>query len=125
MRIGVVGPVEPDTFAANILEAVQDAGHVAVPLGPARAGHRLGPAWTSRVTDLSLQALPRLDERAQRRIVSASADAGCELVVSTDARLLPESVAGLRRNGARVVLWFPDHMANLGRALMLVAPYDA
>ena len=123
MRIGVIGPVEPDTFGANILEAVHDAGDVAVPLGPARASRRL--MITSRVADLSLQALPRLDERAQRRIVSASADAGCELVISTDARLMPESVAGLRRNGARVALWFPDHVANLGRALMLIAPYDA
>jgi spore maturation protein CgeB len=38
---------------------------------------------------------------------------------------MPESVAGLRRNGARVVLWFPDALVNLGRALMLMAPYDA
>ena len=38
---------------------------------------------------------------------------------------MPESVAGLRRNGARVALWFPDAVANLGRALMLMAPYDA
>jgi spore maturation protein CgeB len=125
MRIGVIGRVEPDMFGANILEAIQQAGDVAVPLGLARASHRLGPAWATRVADLSLQALPRLDERAQRRIVSASADAGCELVISTDARLLPASVAGLRRNGARVALWFPDHVANLGRALMLMAPYDA
>jgi spore maturation protein CgeB len=123
MRIGVIGPAEPDTFGANILEAVQDAGHVAVPLGPARASRRL--MITSRVADLSLQALPRLDEWAQRRIVSTSADAGCELVISTDARLMPESVAGLRRSGARVALWFPDCVANLGRALMLIAPYDA
>ena len=79
MRIGVIGRVEPDTFGANILEAVQDAGDVAVSLGPAGASRRLGPAWasrrlmiTSRVAALSLQALPRLDERAQRRIVNAS-----------------------------------------------------
>ena len=41
MRIGVVGRIERDMFGANVIEAVQDTGHVAVPLGPARASHRL------------------------------------------------------------------------------------
>lgn len=123
MRIGVVGRAELDMFGANVIEAVRDAGHVAVPLGPARVSH--GPVITSRLAALFLQALPRLDQRAQRRIVRTAAAAACELVISVDARLMPESVAGLRRNGARVALWFPDAMVNLGRALMLMAPYDA
>jgi spore maturation protein CgeB len=123
MRIGVIGLVEQDMFGANVVEAAQDAGHVAVSLGPAWASHRL--KISGRLAALSLQALPRLDQQAQQRIVRAAAVARCELIISVDARLMPESVAGLRRNGARVVLWFPDHVANLGRALMLMAPYDA
>src|SRR5580700_3336925 len=123
MRIGVVGRVEPDMFGANVIDAVRDAGHVAVPLGPAQASHQR--AIIGRLAEFSLQALPRLDQRAQRRIVRAAADAGCELVISVDARLMPDTVAALRRDGARVALWFPDAVANLGRALMLVAPYDA
>jgi spore maturation protein CgeB len=123
MRIGVIGRFEPDMFGANILEAARDAGHVAVSLGLARASH--GPVITRYLADLSLQALLRLDQRAQRRIMRAAADAACELVINTDARLMPEVVAGLRRDGARVVLWFPDAIVNLGRALMLMAPYDA
>jgi spore maturation protein CgeB len=124
MRIGVIGSAERDMFAANIIEAVQDAGHVAVPLGPARPGSPLAVV-TRHLANASLQALPRLDERLQRRIVRAAADASCELVISVDARLMPEAVAALRRNGARVALWFPDAVLNLGRALMLIAPYDA
>jgi spore maturation protein CgeB len=123
MRIGVVGRVEPDMFGANVIDAVRDTGHVAVPLGPAQASHQR--AITGRLAEFSLQALPRLDQRAQRRIVRAAADAGCELVISVDARLMPDTVAALRRDGARVALWFPDAVASLGRALMLVAPYDA
>jgi spore maturation protein CgeB len=122
MRIGVVGRVDRDMFAANVIDAVHDSGHIAVPLGPARPCQRV--AVTNRLADLSLQALPGLDQRAQRRIVRAAADTGCDLVISVDARLMPESVARLRRDGARVVLWFPDHIASLGRALMLLAPYD-
>lgn len=123
MRIGVVGRLEPDLFAANIIDAVRDTGHVAVPLGPVRASHRL--KISQGLADLSVQAVPRLEQRAQRWIVRAAAEAACELVVSTDARLTPESVAVLRRQGARVALWFPDAVSNLGRAVMLIAPYDA
>jgi spore maturation protein CgeB len=123
MRIGVVGRLERDVFAANIIDAVRDTGHVAVPLGPVRASHQR--AVVSRLAELSLQALPRLDQRAQRRIVHTAADADCEVVLSVDARLMPDTVTALRRNGARVAFWFPDAVANLGRALMLMAPYDA
>jgi spore maturation protein CgeB len=123
MRIGVVGRNEPDMFAANIIDAVRDASHVAVPLGPVRASHRL--KISRGLADLSVQAVRHLEQRAQRRIVGAAAEAACELVVSTDARLTPESVAAMRRQGARVALWFPDAVSNLGRAVMLLAPYDA
>lgn len=122
MRIGVVGRLEADMFAANIIDAVRDTGHVAVPLGPVRAYHRL--KISQGLAELSVLALPRLEQRTQRRIVREAARAACELVISTDARLTPESVVALRHEGARVALWFPDHPANLGRAIMLVAPYD-
>jgi len=123
MRIGVIGRLEPDMFAANIIEAARDAGHVAVPLSPLQASHRL-KMFQGREA-LAGQAGPRLEQRSQRRIVRAAAQAACELVISTDGRLAPESVAALRRDGARVALWFPDSIGNLGRALMLIAPYDA
>ena len=123
MRIGVIGRVEPDMFGANVAEAARDAGHVVIELGPARTVHR--GKTTRGLASLALQSLPRLDQRVQRRLVHAAADAACDLVLSLDARLMPEAVAGMRRNGARVALWFPDAVVNLGRALMLMAPYDA
>ncbi len=123
MRIGVIGRTEPDMFAANIIEGARDAGHHAVPLGPARASHK--QVIIGRLAELSLQAYPRMEQRAQRRIVRAAAEAACDLVISVDNRLMPESVTELRRMGTRVVLWFPDHIASLGRALMLLAPYNA
>jgi spore maturation protein CgeB len=38
---------------------------------------------------------------------------------------MPVVVSQLRRAGVRVVFWFPDPVTSLGRALMLLAPYDA
>jgi spore maturation protein CgeB len=123
MRVGVIGPAGRDMFAENIIDALRDTGHIAVPLGPARARHRSG--LTNRAADLALQSIPRLDELTQRRIVRAAEAADCELIISVDARLMPGTVDRLRRNGAKVALWFPDHVAQLGRALMLLSPYDA
>ncbi len=123
MRIGVVGPVAPDYFADNIGDALHRMGHVVTQLGPARPRHR--SRLVTGAAMLARQALPRLDERAQHRIVRTSLDAGCEIVINVDAGLMPGTVTRLRRGGARVAFWFPDHVANLERQLMLLAPYDA
>ncbi len=122
-RIGVIGPRAPDDFADNVSDALQHLGHVVTQLGPAHpSGHN---RLIDRAVGLTRQALPRLDERAQDRIVRAALDVGCEIVINVDAHLAPRAVSRLKSSGARVAFWFPDHVANLGRQLMLLAPYDA
>jgi len=122
-RIGVIGPVGPDYFAENVGDALQRLGHVVTQLGPAHARGR--GRLVDRAAGLARQALPHLDERAQSRIVRAALVADCEIVINVDAYLVPRVVTRLRSNGARVAFWFPDHVANLGRQYMLMAPYDA
>ena len=122
-RIGVIGPVGPDYFAENVGDALQRLGHVVTQLGSARpSGHN---RLVGRAAELARQALPHLDERGQDRIVRAALAADCEIVINVDARLVPHVVARLRSSGARVAFWFPDSVANIGRQLMLLAPYDA
>jgi hypothetical protein len=104
-------------------DALQRLGHVVTQLGPARPRGR--GRLVDRAGGLARQALPHLDERAQDRIVRAALDAGCEIVINLDACLVPRAVSRLRSGGARVAFWFPDSVANLGRQLMLLAPYDA
>jgi spore maturation protein CgeB len=123
MRVGVIGPIGPDLFADNVSDALRRAGHAVTELGPARP-RQTGPV-TGRAAKLARQASPRLDEYAQRRVVRSAQAAECELIVNLDGQLTPGAVSQLRRTGARVVFWFPDHVANLGRQLMLMAPYDA
>lgn len=122
-RIGVIGLMGPDYFAENVGDALQRLGHEVTQLGPAHARGR--GRFVSRAGALARQALPRLDERAQDRIVRAALTADCEIVISLDAGLVPAAVTRLRSNGARVAFWFPDAVSNLGRQLMLLAPYDA
>ena len=122
-RIGVIGPVGPDYFAENVGDTLQRLGHVVTQLGAARPRSR--SRLVGRAAGLTRQALPRLDERAQDRIVRAALDAGSEVIINVDSLLMPSAVTRLRSSGARVAFWFPDHLANLGRQLMLLAPYDA
>ncbi len=123
MIIGVIGSTGPDDFADNIADSLRRMGHVVAQLGPAQGQHR--GRFTNRAVTLTRQAFPALDEQIQRRIVQAAKRAGCEVVINIDARLTPDAVTRLRSIGARVVLWFPDHVANMGRQLMLLSPYDA
>lgn len=122
MRIGVIGPASPDSFADNIVAALADMGHHPVPLGPlyARRG-RYAPAVKMAIRN----ALPALDERAQRRATTAALRAGCEIVINTDQGLMPAVVHHLRQAGIKVGLWFPDHVMSMGRQFMLLAPYNA
>ncbi len=123
MRVGVIGKVAPDRFAENIIDALRRNGHTVTQLGP--AGLHPTSRRGKRVATLARQALPLLDERAQRRIVHGAREADCGIVINIDARLTPSAVAQLSSGGARVAFWFSDHVASLGRQLMLLAPYDA
>jgi len=123
MRIGVIGPIGLDLFAENIGDALRQMGHEVVPLGSAHAQYQRG--LSAHALMVARQAFPRLDERIQRRIVRIALDTECEVVINVDAHLMPDAVARLKRGGVRVAFWFPDHVANLGRELMLLGPYDA
>jgi spore maturation protein CgeB len=123
VRIGVVGQVEPDSFAENVCDALRRMGHAVTPLGPARPGVR--HKSISSLSLLARQGLPALDDRFQRRIIRTAQDAACELVLNLDALMTPQTVTQLKRAGMLVVFWFPDAVVNFGRALMLLAPYDA
>ena len=58
--------------------------------------------------------MPCTDERAEDRIVRAALGADCEIIINVECILAPSVVSRLRNSAARVVLWFPDHVANLG-----------
>jgi len=123
MRIGVVGPTGREEFAENTADALQRMGHLVTRLGPAQPSHRSRAAHN--VAGLAWQALPRWDERAQRRIARCARDAACEVVINIDLRLIPATVARLKCDGAKVAFWYPDPVSHLARQLMVLAPYDA
>jgi spore maturation protein CgeB len=123
MRVGVIGQTWPDSFTVNIIDTLTAMGHQPVALGtslPLVCGSRTMLAATA-VTS----ALPALDEHVQRHLVRAAAASECDVIINLEQRILPAVVAALRRNGTRVGIWYPDALVNMGRQLMLLAPYDA
>ena len=123
MRVGVIGGTGPDRFAANIADGLEDMGHQVARLGPAHPKHHV--RHIQAAASLVRMAVPEFDERSQRKIVRTAHKAGCEIIINIDFRLMPSTVARLKCDGARVAFWFPDAISNLGRQLMVLAPYDA
>jgi spore maturation protein CgeB len=122
VRVGVIGPTGRDRFAENISEALCRTGHAVTRLGPAhiRARGRLAGATT-----LARQLWNGLDDAVQARVARAALEAECEVVINVDQTLTPKAVARIKRGGIKVAFWFPDHVANMGRQLMLLSNYDA
>jgi spore maturation protein CgeB len=105
VRIGVIGQITQDYFADNVVDALQRMEHSVTQLGSTR---------------------PRYRGRLSNWIVRAAMDGGCEVIINLDAAsLMPSIVSQLSRRGIRTAFWFPDCVANMGRHLMLLAPYDA
>jgi spore maturation protein CgeB len=123
MRLGVLGPTDPDSFADNIGHSLVRMGHSVEYLGPARPIH--GNRTVLRVSEMVRQAYPTWEARQQLKVVGRAIDCRVDAVISTDARLAPEAVALLRRNRINIGLWFPDSVANLERMRMFSAPYTA
>jgi spore maturation protein CgeB len=123
MRVGIVGPAEPDTFGNNIGHCLTNMGHLVTYLGQAKPSH--SSRSLTRISEVIQQAYPRLEDRIQRRIAERAIESQCEVVIVTDSMLVPDVVTRLRRNRIAVALWFPDAVVNMGRARMLAAPYTA
>jgi spore maturation protein CgeB len=122
VRVGVIGQLGPERFAEHVTDALRRTGHEAIQFGPAWA--RYSSRLVARATGLAWQAAPHLDERAQQRIARAVLNEACEVVINVDSHLMAAVVTRIRSAGIPVAFWFPDHVANLGRQLMLLAPYD-
>jgi spore maturation protein CgeB len=65
------------------------------------------------------------DELLHRRLADAARQHECEAVLTVQGDLSPAAVTMLQRNRIPVALWYPDHVGNLGRQRMLLAPYTA
>jgi spore maturation protein CgeB len=122
MKILVIGPQFPDSFAHNIAVALQRMGFevsTGVPaLVKGRPDHKLNP-WLS----FGARLLPALEKRVQGSFVRAVEKIRPELVLSTYGELTPRTVKELRNLAPAVAAWYPDPTGNLGREYLLGSDY--
>lgn len=123
MRVGVVGPVYPDSFAENIAAGLRAIGAAAHLLGSALPRPRNPPL--ARGVAAVYRASPALSRQAQRRIVERARDLELNLVITVQPVLHPAVVTALRAAGVKTCLWFPDSLANLDRHWVALTPFDA
>jgi spore maturation protein CgeB len=130
LRVVVVGEFAPDRFGLHIAETLAEMGHDVTTFqmrnrpmadGAVRRGvQKVRDVLESTV----LERLPAARRRRAERLAGAAT--GADLVLLTYDYLLPAEVALVRaRSGARLVLWYPDAIINMGRMAFLAAPYEA
>ncbi|MDX2377636.1 glycosyltransferase [Microbacterium sp. LRZ72] len=91
------------------------AGAVRPPL----RGRRLNNAL-----EVAGERFAELDRRRQYHLIRRERQFKPDLIITLDRRIHPWVVKELKSGGARVALWFPDAVSNLGRHDMFLAPYD-
>ncbi len=123
MHVGVIGSIYPDSFAENIASGLAALGESVHRLGPA-IPRRRSPLLTHLVAT-AYHSVPGVDERFQRSLVARARELELDIVITVEAGLHPTVITELRRGGTKTCLWYPDHIANLEREWIAVAPYDA
>lgn len=131
MRILVIGKFYTEGFALHIAETLDAMEHDVRRFEPGlrakppqgNLGRRLAQVHGALYSNSD--SLPFVRARRIRDLWSVAEQESLDLVIVCHDFLWPEEVAELkRRTGALVAMWFPDALANFGRAYFMTASYD-
>lgn len=121
-KITVVGPLEADSFADNLLDAGTRLGHEMIGVGTALPITLPGKVGT--LSGILAERVPKMTTYLQRKIVEEVLEFNPEVLIVVDRRVTSESLLKIRSHGVKTALWFPDAVSNLGRHDILLAGYD-
>lgn len=128
----LVGKFYQDSFALHIAETLGQMGHVVHTYEPgltfAKKNSQLGHYWRKAKAVLfdTYSRLPHYHRRQTSRFLKQSLHFRPDLILATHDFLTPEQVALVKQHtGAKVAMWYPDHIGQFHRAMFLAAPYDA
>src|SRR5438445_13668227 len=125
MRIAVVGPQFPDSFAQNVSATLEAMGNEVLCLDGRLQKLNSGP-YAAAVRTYLPKAFPAIERWMQRRLIAAIADFRPALVLVTYDLFGAETVERVKRAGqAPVVCWYIDPIANLSGGRLFNCPYDA
>lgn len=125
MRILVSGSFYPDSFARCIATTAELMGHTVGAYEDRPLLRHHNKLWTAFWT-LAEMGFPEVERRRQRALCRVAKEFEPDLILFPSAGFLPEIIHELRRvTDARLAVWYPDYLGNLGRQYMLAADYDA
>ncbi|MGD0920773.1 MAG: glycosyltransferase [Terriglobia bacterium] len=125
MRVLVVGPQFPDSFARNVAVTLQAMGHT-VATADAPKGRHHGNRYVNAFWQVGRSAIPALERAAYRGLIRKARSFGPDLVLVTHGRMPPQVVEELKAEVApKVVCWFTDALDNLYRMYLIASPFDA
>jgi spore maturation protein CgeB len=127
MRILVAGSIYADSWAKQIAETLKSMGHAVLPVEDTPKFRHMNMGWVGTWGILE-KAFPSLPMRYQRGVIRAIKAFQPNLVVITSGnyKYAPGTIHEMRRaSGAKLVAWYPDHLANLERQYLLVGDLDA
>ena len=126
-RVVVVGPNSRDDFAWEITKALQQLGASSHGIGSTVSlrpgGHDRLSATTRSFLSLAYRTR-QFGDWVDKRLLERILRQGPDLVITVES-LRPLVVERIRAAGIPVVLWFPDHVANIAASWMFSAPYTA
>lgn len=125
MKIAVIGPQFPDSFARNVSVTLSHMGHTVSELNGMAAVHNR-TRLANGISQLLDKAFPQVERSRYRRLVNDIASLRADLVLVTIATLPPEIVHRIKSvSRCPVVCWYTDPAANLRRFYLLAGNYDA
>lgn len=131
VNVLVIGKFYTEGFALHIAETLASMGHSVRRFEPGsrsqrlrgRLGHRVDQV--RRVVHSSSDGVPQVRALRMRALWRAAEEGPLDVVIVGHDFLWPAEVGQLKSlTGAQVAMWFPDSIANLGRALFMNAAYD-
>jgi len=135
MKIALVGPQYPDSFAKCISIALMEMGHDVFTIDE----HEILPsahlptsikmhdvfkikAWEN----ILIKGSPSFEKWVYRSLCKRIENFGPNLIITITATIPPRAISRLRKEtDAKIVLWFPDSLSNYGREYIFAADFDA
>lgn len=134
MNITLVGQFGKESFGLHIKEGFEALGHTVVRCvpyvkereGDSRRSISYAAKAKKKLFEVTQYSSRHARDKAMKRIMREVTEFKSDIVLCTKDYFLNYEVDEIKRKtGAKVVMWFPDGILNLGRAAFLRAGYDA
>lgn len=125
MKILVSANSYPDSFGLNIAASLEAMGHQVMAIDESPALRYFNMYWTA-FWSLAPKAFPSIEARRQNALVATIERFEPDLVLFNHNSIPPEVIGRIRKGSkAKLAVWFPDAVSNLGRQYLLASDLDA